>query len=372
MRLSFSIVLLLLGVLFGVQTVQAGEICEICKLRREFGFLIMKSKYYKRDILICKPCHDLDERCDVCALPVLPKTGLRLPDKRAFCPDHSKTIVMDEVRASSIFDNARDEAMDILRQYPPLPRLNIKFHLVTREDFVREYRRRPGIEDPYTLLGLTHTRQDENGKLAFDIYVVHGLQEDTFLATCVHEYTHAWMNERAEPSRLFHKDTPEGFCEFLAYKVISKFRKERELTRILESTYSVGQINAFVAAEKEYGFYRIVQWIDKGVDSWVDIEKLPRLLALRDGTVADDAPVALNWAPVQVTKAPQKLILKGLSGTGTRRFALINDATLSANEEGKVRVGTSNLVVRCLVINSNSVTVQVRGETTPRKLLLGL
>lgn len=372
MWLSSYIVMLFLGVMFSIQTAHASELCQVCKLRKEGQFYVVKSRYYKRDIIMCRFCHQLDERCEICSLPVLPKTGLRLPDKRVFCPDHAKTVVVEPGQASSVFSKAKDEAMDLLRQYPPLPHLNITFHMVTREDFVREYRRTPGIDNPYTVAGLTIPRRDENGQWIFDVYVVHGLSDDTFLATCAHEYAHTWLTERETQVRQVHKDTVEGFCELIAYKVASKLGMDREMTRILENPYSRGQVNALVAAEKEYSFYKIVRWMTDGVDSWVDVEKMPRLLALRDGTKEEEPPVILNWAPVQRTQAPQNLILKGLSGTGNHRFALINDATLAANEEGKVRVGTSNLIVRCLLINSNSVTIQVRGEATPRQLLLGL
>jgi hypothetical protein len=370
-KFGFYLVILLMELWFSCQPALANESCEICKLQKNGEFYGVKSAYHKRTILICKSCYELTDNCAICALPVLPKTGVRLPDKRVFCPDHAKTVVLNEEAAAALFSKARDEAMDLLRQYPPLPQFEITFHMVTREDFVRVYRRTPGIEDPYVLLGLTHPLVEPDGKASYHIYVVHGLSEETFLSTCAHEYAHTWVLARGKPTRLLHKDTEEGVCEWIAHKVVSKFGMQREVDRILANSYTRGQVSVLLAAEKEYGLYKMIRWITDGVDSWVDAEKLSRVLVLRE-TLSDDAPpFVLNWGPTKPTQAPDRLILKGLSGTSGRRFALINDATLEANEEAKVRVGITNMVVRCLVIHSNSVQIQVRGERAPRTLLLG-
>jgi hypothetical protein len=42
-----------------------------------------------------------------------------------------------------------------------------------------------------------------------------------------------------------------------------------------------------------------------------------------------------------------------------------------ANEQGKVRLFDSNVVLRCLEIRKDSVVVQVSGESQPRTLKLG-
>jgi hypothetical protein len=65
-----------------------------------------------------------------------------------------------------------------------------------------------------------------------------------------------------------------------------------------------------------------------------------------------------------------KLVLRSLALGGSRPLALINNATLAAGEEAKVRVGTSNVLVRCLAISNTVVTVQVRGDPHPIELRL--
>ena len=43
-------------------------------------------------------------------------------------------------------------------------------------------------------------------------------------------------------------------------------------------------------------------------------------------------------------------------------LALINDRTFEVNEEGKVRVGRTNLLIRCLAIRGDSVRIRVLGS----------
>jgi hypothetical protein len=59
-----------------------------------------------------------------------------------------------------------------------------------------------------------------------------------------------------------------------------------------------------------------------------------------------------------------------LSGSKARRFALINDGTFALNEQGKVRLGTSNVVITCKEIRNDAVVVHVAGESAPRTLAL--
>jgi hypothetical protein len=64
------------------------------------------------------------------------------------------------------------------------------------------------------------------------------------------------------------------------------------------------------------------------------------------------------------------LKLKGISGTGEGRMALINNTTLRTGESGLVRAGDQRLQVRCLSIRDNSVLVAIGEDGTPRELRL--
>ena len=355
--------------LFSSRLVQA-EDCEICKMRLQGDIYLLKDPYHNKTRVACKACTLLTTRCVVCDVQVRPDLGLQLPDGRVYCAEDSKTAVMTEEVAKALFSKAREHALDFLSPYPPLPQFNIETYLVTREEFNRQYRRTPRIDNPEALLGLTISRRTEKGKFAHDIYLLHGVPENEFLAVCAHEYTHTWLNEREKKARQIYKDTEEGFCELIAYKVSSKLGFELEKKRLLENNYTHGQISVLLAAENEYSFHHLVHWINDGVDSWLDSDQLPRVLVLREAQKAP--PEEFRWIQEKPTPVPDKLVLKGVSGSSTRQFALINNATLSVNEQTRVRVGASNVLVRCLSISTNAVVIQVQGEHSPRQLQLEL
>ena len=140
-----------------------------------------------------------------------------------------------------------------------------------------------------------------------------------------------------------------------------------EMKVLLASEYSQGQLQAFLAAEKKHSFHRVIQWVKSGVEPAVDVRHLDRILHLRETVSAEPAAYAFaSMAPPR--PAPTNLVLKGLSGTKARRFALINDGTFALHEEGKVRLGESNVVLTCQEIREDAVVVQVAGESAARIL----
>jgi hypothetical protein len=144
-------------------------------------------------------------------------------------------------------------------------------------------------------------------------------------------------------------------------------QEEAQKRAILANAYTRGQVSAFVQAEGSQHFHRVVQWIKTGTD-----ETLAESSGTQVLNVNADSPPPLVWPPPapQPTSVPSTLTLKGISGTEARRFALINDTTLMKDEERKVRVGASNVVVRCLDIKADSVVIQIRGRPSPTELSL--
>jgi sRNA-binding protein len=78
---------------------------------------------------------------------------------------------------------------------------------------------------------------------------------------------------------------------------------------------------------------------------------------------------ALVYRQVQMP-APPQLLLKGISSARNRPLALINDQTLAVGESAKVRVGTTNVLVRCLAIGPRSVRIQVADSGRETELFL--
>jgi hypothetical protein len=59
--------------------------------------------------------------------------------------------------------------------------------------------------------------------------------------------------------------------------------------------------------------------------------------------------------------------LRSIVGTGPRRLALINNATLATGESGKAHLGTNLIVLKCVEIGDDWVVVEV-GVGEPRRV----
>jgi len=73
------------------------------------------------------------------------------------------------------------------------------------------------------------------------------------------------------------------------------------------------------------------------------------------------------------THPPQvytNLVVRTISGTASRRFALINSETFSVGDSALLKLGDNKVRVQCLEIGEKSVTVRIGGESAPRTLLL--
>jgi len=56
------------------------------------------------------------------------------------------------------------------------------------------------------------------------------------------------------------------------------------------------------------------------------------------------------------------LVLKGLSGAVTNRFAMINGRTMSIGEDAEIVTDCGRLLVHCVDISTNSAIIEVGGE----------
>lgn len=80
-------------------------------------------------------------------------------------------------------------------------------------------------------------------------------------------------------------------------------------------------------------------------------------------------PTAALQVP-DAPKAPDTLLLKGISGSASRRLALINNQTFADGETSSVHVGAASKKVKCIEIREKSVVISVEGEAAPREISL--
>lgn len=367
--LCFWLVILCTGLVRSATAGEAPTRCEICQEPFVDNIYVVDDPIRQVKKHICLACSKSKVICSACGLAANPRTLRKLSDGRILCELDVNGAVLSEFEAREIFQEVKRDVQRMLAHWAPLPDTNITAYLVDRNDFIKEYRRKPSMDDPDRLLGLTRSDSDDGTNYDHRVYLLSGVLKPQFMATCAHEYTHTWLNEHSDKTRTLHKDTGEGFCELMAWKYVAAKDDRAELNRILDNTYTRGQVEALIAAEQRYQFYRVIDWIHRGVDSWLDNDKLERLLVLKEAA-AEELPAVLWAQPAVLTRVPDTLVLRGVSGTGARRLAFVNDQTLEKNEQARVRVGGSNVLVRCLEIRERSVVLRLDGRSEPLELFL--
>ena len=75
-------------------------------------------------------------------------------------------------------------------------------------------------------------------------------------------------------------------------------------------------------------------------------------------------------APPAPPQRYTELVLKSISGTKSRRFALLNNQTLTAGESARVKLEDSEVMVHCLEIRDRSIVVAVDGQGGSREIFL--
>jgi hypothetical protein len=343
------------------------DVCLSCEKPLHLSVLLLSSPYYKERQKFCADCAYLKTTCAICELPIA--RGLDLKDGRMLCPRDAKTAILSGDEAQTIFDDVKRDVMKMLAGSTVCPNRNINFSLADSQELRSLYRLRRFPQTHNSLLGLTRSSSVAD-RFEHKIYVVSGLTRGKFIGVCAHEYGHAWLEENSMKDRLLDADAIEGFCELLAWKIMSDRGEHFERDRLREDEYTHGQIDAFIQAESDYTFYRVMKWAIGGLDSKLSVTNTARLLVLAEAPLAQSA--AFAWPPPQavVRPAPDTLVLNGISGPAKRRLALINGTTLGVNETAKVRLAASNVVVRCLEIRGTSVLLEYPGTTNRAELSL--
>jgi len=326
---------------------------------------MFSSPYLPEKQGVCADCAQLETVCSVCALPIRTRF-LKFPDGRLLCDADAKQCVLTDDELKDIFADVKRDIFKMLAGQGTLPDKNVSIRLAGRNDLENLSRMQRFPHDKNQTMGLTLTRS-KNREFEHRIYVLTGLRKSRVAAVCAHEYAHTWLQQNIPDGRRLEVDTVEGFCELISYKLMSDRNEAIEKRVILDNSYTSGQVHSLVKAEDRYRLYEIVKWIKSGVDQKIDPENPGRVLVRQE----DDA-VPVTWPPVKAkpTQVPNTLLLRGISGTPQRRFALVNDTTLQKGEQAKVRLGNTNVVVRCIEITDSSVVVSVDGSSERQELFL--
>ena len=310
-------------------------------------------------VFLCYSCAVSPDECYICGLPAV-VNPVKLADGRFLCARDAKDAVLDPARAREICEEVRDKLDRQLSRFLTLPSSNVAIALVDQVDLYEEFAVTGNNFECPDVLGYIHSQTNRHG-LAHSISIMTALPLPEFRATCAHEYAHAWLFEHVPSSRrkALSRDAQEGFCELLAWLLIDSLHEEEQQAKMLRNSYTRGQIDLFIAAEKQFGLNDILDWMRWGVN---DRLKAAELGDVRNVEMPGAKPsVAATNVLYATTEAPASstLALKGIFSTKTQPLALINNQSLAAGQSGRVRVGTNNVLVQCLSIGAQSVRIKI-------------
>jgi hypothetical protein len=157
------------------------------------------------------------------------------------------------------------------------------------------------------------------------------------------------------------RDAEEGFCELVAYLLMDSQREEGQKKFILKNHYTRGQIDLFIEAEKRYGFDQVLDWMKYGETGQLEAGHVDQLrdVKMTSAKPVASAPAIYNNHPNTNQPAPAPAIIK-LQGImwGSRPVAIINGRSFLANDLNPVKIGGTNVTIRCLEIREKSVRIQ--------------
>jgi hypothetical protein len=306
---------------------------------------------------LCNDCSLSSDVCFVCGMPVK-KDFVKLPDGRVLCSRDAKNAVLDAVEAKAVCGDVQEEMSRLFSRFTSFP-TNLEVQVVDRVSLLALFKIPGNDSECPDVLGYFRPRTNHH-EVHYEISLMSALSRAELKSTCAHELSHAWVaqNVSSERREKLDKDAQEGFCELIAYLLMDADNEEREKNAILQSPYTRGQIEAFVAAERAYGLNDVLDWMRWGTDSYLETEHPDRVRAVAmpgGGTARSSALVF----PKITTAVPDTLMLKGILRSNGHIQALINDQSLKVGESARVRVATSNVLVRCLAIQNDSVRIQI-------------
>jgi Protein DA1 len=353
---------------------RAGQVvCAVCGKPIEGEYRGIVDQITGETNAVCMDCAKLD-RCFACGMPVK-DNPTHLVDGRVLCARDAADVVTSEDAAKDICQNTHDDIDRLFSRFLTFPSDNVEVSIVDKFHLENLFHA-PGFHaDGSTVYGATASNPLPGGKFLHTIDILSFLGKSRLMAVCAHEYTHTWLNENLTPARnsSLDRNTIEGFCELIAYKYMESRHDTQQMEIIKHNNYTEGQVEVLLAAEARYGFETLVEWMKAGEDTRLDMANLDRVRDMHGGDYTPVQPPSVVWAvvtPPPPTAVPNTLVLKGISGARNDRFALINNATFETMEKGPVRVGATNVMIRCLEIHDDSVVIQVEGSTQKKQLFL--
>ncbi len=362
---------LLLAVLcFGPPLSAREDLCAICGQPISGAIYLVTDKVTGEQKEVCSDCIKLP-RCSICGLPV--KNGAELPDGRHLCARDARMVVLKADEARQICGQVKDDLDRLFSRFTVFPE-NVDVSVIDRVDvdsmFITEGH---NFESP-DLLGCIRP-ETVNHETRYKMSLLTGLPLAQLKETCAHEYSHAWVGENVPKERRARlgRDAEEGFCELVGYLLMDSQNEAVEKKRVLQNHYTRGQIDLFIEAEKRYGFDQVLDWMKYGVSGQLaagHVDELRDVKMPAAGAVANNpASHANNHDPHPLATAPATIKLQGVLW-GNQPVAIINGCSFFAKDQKPVKVGGTNVTLRCLEIGKKSVRIKNIDTGTEQELPL--
>ena len=352
---------------------QADNVCAICGKPIYGGTVyLVTDKVTGETKMVCSDCALLP-RCTVCGMPIK-EGGVELPDGRWLCARDAKTVVLKADDVEQIGGQVKDDLDRLFARFTSFP-ANVDISVIDRVDVNSMFFSEGNAFESPDLLGcIRPVTVDDHTRYKMSILI--GMPLAQVKETCAHEYSHAWVGENVPKERhaRLARDAEEGFCEMVGYLLMDSQNEDVEKKRVLENHYTRGQVALFIEAEQRFGFDEVLDWMKYGVDSKLEAGHID---AIRDVKVTLANPVASSVAVYNIAtktapqpaSAPTTLKLNGIMW-GNPPVAIINGHSFFANDLAKVRLGTTNITIRCLEIKQKSVRIQNLGSGMEQELSL--
>ncbi|MDB6059171.1 MAG: hypothetical protein JWO95_3015 [Verrucomicrobiales bacterium] len=315
-------------------------------------------------ICVCDQCHNIGARCSVCGLHIKEK-GIRTGDGRWICSRDVPVVVMDEDAARTLFESAREAAVDVVGNFFALtnPAVNVRVTDV--------FDRKTGADKLHTVAISKST--DSGSGVVHYVSVYTGSWKRHAFYSCVHEYTHLWINENIGEHKI-EDNTREGLCELVAYKVAEARGDAAEQKRILANTYTKGRIKDLVQYATEEDLQTVLNWIPHGTTR-VLAEGMATATALKNK--APEIPLDVRIAQAQsfapVRPRNDALALNGIIHTPRGTVILLNGGLILAKgQSGVMKLHGEQTRVRCVEIQTGAATVEVATLSSTNAVTLKL
>ena len=369
--MRYFLILFLLAAFSRAGTALA-DICAICGKPIYGEIYLMTDRGTGQKIEVCSNCCFTLPRCYLCGLPIKAGDEVKLPDGRYLCARDAKSVVLNTDEVEQICAGVKDDLDRLFSRFTAFP-TNVNVTAIDHIDAYTVFQ----SESP-NLLGCTQPITDDSGK-HYKISLMTGLPPSELKETCAHEYSHTWVGENVPSERhaRIARDAEEGFCEMVGYLYVDSLADEGEKKRVLENNYTRGQVALFLAAEQQYGFDQILDWMRYGVAAKLEAGHLDeirnvKMPSAQPGVISplasgQPAVSAKNLPPTAPVPAAFKL--QGVLW-GSAPSAIINGHAFFVNDVSSVKFGGTNVTIRCLAIQPDSVRIQNVDSGAEEKLSL--